>query len=321
MRISDLLRPGTRIFLKSEWGPVSDDWPALSFSKRSVGKRIRSAYTPSRDYIIYVGTTNPVNTPDPAHRSRLISIASIDHRTEYETWRLIPKDSWEESQQSHGDRWLYSFTIVDAWNIDALPLAPTLVPRAYRELGNPANFGSIVELDPAERFAISDQPVTVVVLKKQLAAIKGDARARYLDASEALKREIYRMAALITQRGTASGTLSMRNDPPRDANPPYETQQMLYDRWEEQEGRCGLCQRHIPMPPAPGLLQPSPDRKDSKNISYKADNVHITHLGCNLAKNQYSIDDFEEWLEIISGSIMQRTPEGNADPESESATA
>ena len=74
------------------------------------------------------------------------------------------------------------------------------------------------------------------------------------------------------------------------------------------QGRCGLCQRPILMPPATGLLQPSPDRIDSNNPSYRADNVHITHLGCNYAKNKYTTDQFEEWLEIITSSILQ-TPE------------
>jgi hypothetical protein len=308
MRVRDLLQAESRVFLKSEWGPASDDWPAVSFSKRAVGRKIRGTYTPGRDYIIYVGTTNPANTPDPAHRSRLLSIVAIDHRHEYKTWQLIPKESWERAQQEHADRWLYAFTITSAWDINDLPLATNLVPRAYKQLGNPANFGSTVELEGAERSAIMDQAVTPVLLKKQPAAIQGDARARYLDADENLKREIYRMAALITQRAAASNTQASRWNPTREANPPYETQQLLYDKWEEQQGRCGLCQRPIQMPPATGLLQPSPDRIDSNNPSYRADNVHITHLGCNYAKNKYTTDQFEEWLEIITSSILQ-TPQ------------
>jgi 5-formaminoimidazole-4-carboxamide-1-beta-D-ribofuranosyl 5'-monophosphate synthetase len=66
-------------------GPVSDDWPAV-FSKQAVGRKIRSVYVPGRDFIIYVGTTNPANTPEVGHRSRLLSLASLDHRTEYKTW-------------------------------------------------------------------------------------------------------------------------------------------------------------------------------------------------------------------------------------------
>lgn len=304
MLVSDLVKPSTRLFLKSEWGPVSDEWPAVSFSKRAVGRKIRSVYTPGRDFLIYVGTTNPANTPDPAHRSRLLSLASIDHRTEYKTWELIPPESWEYAQREYADRWLYSFAITSAWNFTTLPLAPHIVPRAYRELGSPPNFGSIVELDNGERSAILNEPVVVIALQKQPVAIKADARARYLDAPTTLKEEIYRMAARIEERAVASNTTTTRNNPTRIANPRPETQQMLFDKWEAQQGRCGLCQRPIPMPPHPGLLQPSPDRIDSKNTAYTKENVHITHLGCNYAKNQYTTDEFEDWLAIITAPIL-----------------
>jgi hypothetical protein len=304
MLVSDIVKPGTRFFLKSEWGPVSDDWPAVSFSKRAVGRKIRSVYTPGRDFIVYVGTTNPANTPNPAHRSRLLSLASIDYRIEHKTWELVPPTSWEEAQREYANRWMYSFSITSAWDFAALPLAPDFVPRSYRELGNPANFGSIVEIDDAERASVLNEPVTIITLQKQPVAIKADARARYLDAPTTLKEEIYRMAARIEERAAASNTTSLRNNPARTANPRPATQQMLYDKWEEQQGRCGLCQRPIPMPPQPGLLQPSPDRIDSKNVSYAQDNVHITHLGCNYAKNQYGTDDFEDWLAIITAPVI-----------------
>jgi hypothetical protein len=305
VRIRDLLRPESRVFLKSEWGPTSDYWPAFSFSKRSVGRKIRTVYVPERDFIIYVGTSNAANTEDAAHRSRLLSMTSIDHREEHKTWELIPKKSWEQAQIGHEDRWLYAFAISDAWDITDLPLAPALVPVAYRQLGNPRNFGSIVEVDSSEKTAILELRLKRVDLKKQPAGLKVEARARYLGAHPSLKAEIYRMASLITQRAGRSHTLTSRWNPTREANPPYETQQMLYDKWEEQKGRCGLCQRLIPMPSANRLLQPSPDRIDSTNISYHRNNVQITHLGCNYAKNQFGIDEFEEWLEVVSGGVFQ----------------
>src|ERR1700710_1969123 len=35
--LGELAAEKSRFFLKSEWGPISERWPALSFSKRSVG--------------------------------------------------------------------------------------------------------------------------------------------------------------------------------------------------------------------------------------------------------------------------------------------
>jgi hypothetical protein len=50
------------------------------------------------------------------------------------------------------------------------------------------------------------------------------------------------------------------------------------------------------------VLQVSPDRKDSSNPSYRSDNLQITRLACNLAKNDGTTQDFEEWLQIVSGN-------------------
>ena len=58
-----------KVFLKSEWAPISDYWPCVSFTKRSVGARLRQEFAPGRDMLIYVGTTNAELTENPDHRS------------------------------------------------------------------------------------------------------------------------------------------------------------------------------------------------------------------------------------------------------------
>ena len=62
MRVSDMMKPDGRVFLKSEWGQISDDWPCVSFTKQFVGDRLWRDFVPGRDVIIYVGTTNPATT-------------------------------------------------------------------------------------------------------------------------------------------------------------------------------------------------------------------------------------------------------------------
>jgi hypothetical protein len=49
------------------------------------------------------------------------------------------------------------------------------------------------------------------------------------------------------------------------------------------------------------MLQCSPDRIDSNNPSYSGDNLQITHLACNLGKNDCTSEEFEEWLQLICG--------------------
>ena len=49
------------------------------------------------------------------------------------------------------------------------------------------------------------------------------------------------------------------------------------------------------------MLQPSADRVDSANGAYDDENVWITHLARNLAKNKYTLEDFSDWLSIVRG--------------------
>jgi hypothetical protein len=66
------------------------------------------------------------------------------------------------------------------------------------------------------------------------------------------------------------------------------------------------------VPLVSGLLQPSVDRIDRTNTTYLSNNVHITHLGCNFAKNKFEIDEFEEWLEMVTGGILTPVPGAKA---------
>ena len=77
MRVADMMKPGGRVFLKSEWGQISDEWPCVSFTKRSVGDQLRREFVAGRDVLIYVGTTDPETTRLAEHRSRLISAVTI----------------------------------------------------------------------------------------------------------------------------------------------------------------------------------------------------------------------------------------------------
>ena len=61
----------------------------------------------------------------------------------------------------------------------------------------------------------------------------------------------------------------------------------------------------MPLDTTKKLLQVSPDRRDSSNPSYGPENLQITHLACNLAKNDGTTQDFEEWLQLITGNTTE----------------
>ena len=55
MRLRDVIKPDGKVFLKSEWAPASSYWPAVSYSKRTVGEFLQREFQPGRDAIVYVG--------------------------------------------------------------------------------------------------------------------------------------------------------------------------------------------------------------------------------------------------------------------------
>lgn len=52
---------------------------------------------------------------------------------------------------------------------------------------------------------------------------------------------------------------------------------------------------------AHNMLQPSADRIDSGDGSYNDENVWITRLTRNFAKNKYGRGEFEDWLATVRG--------------------
>ena len=56
------------------------------------------------------------------------------------------------------------------------------------------------------------------------------------------------------------------------------------------------------------MLQASANRIDRENGAYDDENVQITHLACNLAKNKYGAGQFLEWLDTVRGEDIE--PEG-----------
>ena len=93
MILQDVIAPDGRIFLKPEWGPISDEWPAVSFTRSTVGNRLRREFNPDRDVILYVGTGSPEATKEPEHRRRLLSAVKVEPNATYETSKLGSRQS------------------------------------------------------------------------------------------------------------------------------------------------------------------------------------------------------------------------------------
>ena len=302
MIVADFMRPDGRVFFKSEWGQIGDDWPCMSFTQVSVGNRIRRDYRSDRDVIIYVGTLGP-ETDDPDLRGRLISAVVVQPDQILQTQKMVPRDSWDRANAAHGNRWPNAFAVTRAANVPGptYPSARELAPEAYKSLGR-ENRGTIAEVVGAERDAV----MALEIMPLEL-ALSPDVQA-YLSLKAAvgsgvpktINQEATRMARLVIDRVKASGAEVMSRNPMRTAPDFVALYEMFIRKWQvEQRGCCPLCGGALLAVATNAMLQASPDRRDSSNPAYSDENVDITHLACNLAKNKYGLEHFQEWVGVI----------------------
>lgn len=125
------------------------------------------------------------------------------------------------------------------------------------------------------------------------------------EVESSVKQEAYRMAMSIIERVERGGEIGVKINPVRSAPNLSELNALLIRKWVEQAEQCALCGGALVVGGGNKMLQPSADRIDSANGAYDDTNVAITHLACNPAKNEYGMDDFEDWLSVLRGANLQ----------------
>ncbi|MDR3488431.1 MAG: hypothetical protein P4M05_26460 [Bradyrhizobium sp.] len=288
--------------MKSEFGPIGDEWPCFSFSKKNVGQRLQTKFRPNRDIIIYVGTTNPDTTENPDHRSRIISAVSVEPNQILETSKIVPEEMWEMSLMKWGEKWLYSMAVVDAALMvgPPFPEARAVAPKTYASFAAIENRGNLVEAVETERQAVMALPVERIQLNltEPVKRYMGLMRSALI-TDKTVKQEAYRMASNILDRVNKGGEYGMRLNPVRIAPNLSDLIAMITRKWQDdQKGKCALCNGPLTQTTSE-TLQPSADRIDSSNVAYDDLNTQITHLACNYAKNQWGISEFNDWLSIV----------------------
>jgi hypothetical protein len=265
MQLRDLIKPDGKIFIKSEWEPASATWPAVSFSKRTVGETLQREFQPGRDAIIIVGTLSPVTT-DEQHRGRLLSALSVEPNQILETKECIPAESWERAQKDHRGRWFWSLPALNIFEIEGFPsaYAPTLtaydlIPKSYSLLGLLVNRANVVEVERDEREAVLDVVLIPVPFVRPTVAGKFTAQRTLLNLDQEIRWEIGRMVSGILNRVAGSGSEQTTVNPIRTRE---ETNLhiMFGEKWQEQRGLCFLCNGPLVVRSSNYLLQASPDR-------------------------------------------------------------
>lgn len=306
MQVADMMRPEGRVFLKSEWAPISDYWPALSFSRMSVGQQLSRDFRPGRDVLVYVGTSGP-DTENPDHKSRLLSAIVPEPNQILETRRIIPAESWAASVEAYGaDKWPHSLAVVRAADIEGppYPFARQVIPQAYSAFAVGAGRGGVVEALNDERAAVMALAVREFPLNltPDVEAYLQFRASVAVDLPRGVKQEATRMANLILDRVKNGGEERVTINPIRSAPLFTDLYALLTRVWQQKQGGvCALCGAPLRPGTANRMMQASPDRIDSANGAYNETNVQVTHLACNWAKNKYGVSEFEEWVVTIRG--------------------
>lgn len=121
-----------------------------------------------------------------------------------------------------------------------------------------------------------------------------------------IQDELSRMALAIQQRIQQSGKIEIGKRPTRTGSGFADLVALLERAWARQAGVCALCGAEIPVSSTNRLMQMSPDRINSQFKAYEQPNIHIVHLGCNLAKSDVTLRDWTEFLEMLRSSTPDR---------------
>ncbi len=180
------------------------------------------------------------------------------------------------------------------------PEARVVTPGTYSSFAAIQNRGNVIEVTGAEREAATTLPVRRIELNlaqpvKDYMLLMG-ALSGAIEKS--IKQEAARLAALIEARVKSGGEYSVHQNPKRTAPNQSDLVALFIRKWADQKGGCALCGGPLTQT-AHKMLKVSADRIDSANIAYDDANTQLTHLACNLAKNQWGFDAFEDWLAIV----------------------
>ena len=303
MLLGDLIGPTTRLYAKSEWAPAGPLWPALSFSQRGVANRFSSIYTRGTDLVITVGTANPRDTQDPVHRQRLLSLVDVEPNIIVNTAELVDPETWRRAQQTHPDRWKLSMPIVRCWTFAGFPEAKTDLAATYRKFANPTTRGRPVPVHDSDRatlFVLTLIPLKIPpYIEQRLHRVPDDVLL-----NREFTRIIDNILGFVARAGTERGGIY----PERRSLNFSDLFRLFGDIWRRQQGRCNLCDGPIVPGEENPLLKMSADRIDSAKKIYDGENVHLAHVGCNLAKSSASIEEWEDFLDVLRGHNERSAP-------------
>lgn len=300
LTLGDIISEEARVYIKPEWGVLTEKWPAISFTHEATCRELRQNFRMTRDLMISVGTKNI--EVEPHLRSKLLSASRFAANEIHETRKLVPPDVWTAAAEKYPERWEYGFAVTELWDFAPPVNVYDVLPEAYRKFA--VHRGKPILLSREETQNVLPLGLAVRSIPVPAGAEVSASISRQLfgEAPLGLKQEIARAIRNIVLKSGRGGEEITRVMPDYICPSEQDLTVMAHQALKAQKGLCALCGQPVPQnKPANDLFKLSLDRIDSVNKAYSQDNIQITHYACNLAKNAYTNAQYQEWLSLIKG--------------------
>jgi hypothetical protein len=296
LKLGEILKPESRVWAKPVWSLPTPGARVIAFGREHLARHLERSARPEVDYVLNVGTTGE-KTRDPAHRRKLLSITSLVPQV-MRTIDIIGPEQYAIWIEKHGRGWDWGLPAKSAWIIRDLPESDGVIPGLQTKFGYGSGEVGVPELSKEEIGRLADLEIVPFEFSVPIFDPKGVAALAESTRTERLA--VGRMVALIRSRVMRSGRDQLSISPTRTISE-TDLHLMLTTVASRQKWRCAVCDGPIDKGGETNrLAQPSPDRIRSDLDSYDEDNIQVTHLACNLAKNNQSdevIRDFyRQWL-------------------------
>jgi hypothetical protein len=133
-KLGDLLCVGSQVFFKSEYGPVSNEWPAVSFTDERYARQLAESFNSKEDWVLFAGTDNPELTL-PEFRKKLLCVVRIRSGAPVDSGVLVDPGRLNYFQQGDPNKFAYSLQATEAWKLATLPAAREFLHEKYGVIG------------------------------------------------------------------------------------------------------------------------------------------------------------------------------------------
>jgi hypothetical protein len=259
---------------------------------------VRRKYRNARDFIVYVGTQS-ASTISPLDRGNLLSVSEIDTTRVYPTYHYLSDDNRKWAEANHPGQWLRGFRAVRGFDIPSRPNAAQTLPNTDLSMWH-VTLGKISDADRAFILGLEIVPIEDLDILN-LSGRKVEPADLIRPENKLMSDEAGRLAQLVFNRVQISGQTVPHRAPERSA--PTELHLQIYGILRREPLLCALCGGMMVVPQPNKLLKISGDRKDSSLGDYGPKNYQLVHLACNLAKNNATAEEFDEWLKIVRATV------------------